>query len=76
MSNIFTFSKRTERKITSLHETISPCAFLTRRNILVKYQNRDLAITWLVAKICILYNGGLGSFSDGNFRPITVNSFS
>lgn len=41
-------------KLTSLHSRISPFAFLTRRSMLVKYQNRDFAITWFDANICIL----------------------
>lgn len=42
------------RLLTTLTPTISPLAFLTFFNCLKKYQNLDLATTWLGAKILIL----------------------
>ncbi|KAF1758116.1 hypothetical protein GCK72_014574 [Caenorhabditis remanei] len=59
---------------TCLIERISPLAFFTRRSMETKYQKRDLAITWLVAKICIFQIGVTGSFSVGILRPTTTYS--
>ena len=56
---------------TSLQDTISPLAFLTRFNFFKKYQNRDLATISLGAKRRMRYNLGVGFCSEGSIRPTT-----
>lgn len=61
--------------ITCFNETISPVDFLNFLSCRKKYQNLDFATMASGANILILYNGVVFSFSVGNLRPITSNSF-
>ena len=59
---------------TSLRPRISPLTRLIFFNEFMKYQNLDLAITSLGAKIRILQIGGLAWVAVGFLRPITLKN--
>lgn len=54
--------------------TVSPEAFFIFLSCETKYQKRDLATTWLGAKILIRYRGGVGFLAEGSRRPMTLYS--